>query len=106
MNECLKEGGCPGKDCEKEGRIDSSDGSMVAMKEDAYFDGAVLFEFFREMLAAHNGQFPAMDSGNVRVFFWDMTEEDPEVSNGAGFMLCFQVDNALYAISPVRGKDE
>jgi hypothetical protein len=106
MSKLLKEDSFPGTVPGTDGGERSFDGGIIEQNTEGYFDGAELLTFFREILANHEGQFQAHGTGNIRVFFWDMTEEDPEVSHDAGFMLCFQVENSIYAIPPVRRREE
>ena len=84
------------------GVVRSFDGRMVEQVSSGWFDGAILLEFFSEIIERHGEQFPEKDRGDIRVRFWQMTETHPNRSDEIGDLVCVQVGDTTYAVCPVR----
>ncbi|WP_373840165.1 hypothetical protein [Methanospirillum sp.] len=59
------------------GVVRSFEGRMVEQVSSGWFDGAILLEFFAEVIERHGDQFPEKDTGDIRLSFWWMKEDNP-----------------------------
>lgn len=87
------------------GVVRSFEGRMVEQVSSGWFDGAILPEFFAEVIERHGDQFPEKDTGDIRLSFWWMKEDNPNRSDEVGDVLCIQVGDTTYGVCPVRRKD-
>lgn len=86
------------------GVVRSFEGRMVEQVSSGWFDGAILLEFFSEIIERHGDQFPKKDRGDIRLSFWRMTENNPNRSDEVGDVLCVEVGETTYGVCPVRRK--
>lgn len=66
----------------------------------------LIIESFSEIIERYGEQFPENDSGDVRLSFWRMTEDNPNRSDEVGDVLCIQVEGTTYGVCLVRRKPE
>ena len=87
------------------GVIDSLEGAMVEETASGWFDGAVLLDFFAEIIRRHKNEFPERDKGDIKMKFLQMTERNPNRSDEIGALVTIQVNDKTYAVCPVRRGD-
>ena len=88
------------------GVVSSFEGRMVKQVSSGWFDGAILLEFFSEIIERHGEQFPEKNIGDIRLSFWRITGDNPNRSDKVGDVLCIQVGDTTYGVCLVRRKDE
>lgn len=86
------------------GVVRSFEGRMVKQVSSGWFDGAILLEFFYEIISRHGEQFLEKTRGDIWLSFWRMTENNPNRSDEIGDVLCVQVGETTYGICQVRRK--
>ena len=84
------------------GAIDSLEDAMVEETASGWFDGAVLLDFFAEIIRRHKNEFPERDKGDIKMKFLQMTDSNPNRSDEIGALVTIQVNDKTYAVCPVR----
>ena len=87
------------------GVIGSLENTMVEETASGWFDGAVLLDFFAEIIRRHKNEFPERDKGDIKMKFLQMTERNPNRSDEIGALVTIQVNDKTYAVCPVRRGD-
>lgn len=83
-------------------KISSLDCRAVEQTSAGWFDGVILLDFFREIIERHGENFPEKNSGDIKMSFWKMTDDNPNKSEEVGDLICIQVENSTYVVCPVR----
>lgn len=92
MSKCCVNDDCNQKSSNVAEEVQKFDGCIVGENWKYSFDGAMLLEFFREVIRCHEAEFSELGCGEIEVSFWDMAEDN------LGDALCIQVGNSLYTV--------
>lgn len=87
------------------GRVEPITNQMVEQTSSGWFDGAILLEFLQEIIERHGSDFPKKDTGDIKVSFWKMADDNPNKTDDVGDLIILQVGDKNYGVCPVRRND-
>lgn len=83
------------------GVVGSLENRMVDQVAGGWFDAKIFLDLLNEILERHVDNYPAYNTGDVKVSLWRSTAEINPFHGLAGDMLLIRVGDEQYALAPI-----
>jgi len=83
------------------GVVESFKGRMVEQVAGGWYDAKIFLDLLNEILERHVDNFPAYNTGDVKVSLWRSTAEINPFHGQAGDMLLIRVGDEQYVLAPI-----